>query len=56
MTISPVRKELLKYFYREIEKLERGEIVSIKIVSESKYFDKTGKKMTEQTISYLSRI
>jgi len=56
LNISPLKKELLKDFYREIEKLEKGEIVSIKIVSESKYLDATGKKITEQTISYLTRI
>ncbi len=56
MNILPVRKKLLKYFYREMEKLERGEVVSITLTSESKILDKTGKKMTEQTITYLTRI
>jgi len=39
-----------------MDKLERGEIISITLTSESKYLDKTGKKMTEQTINYLTRI
>jgi len=56
LNILPVRKELLKYFYREMDKLERGEIVSITLISESRILDKTGKKMTEKTINYLTRI
>jgi len=56
MNIFPVRKKLLKYFYREMDKLERGEVVSITLVSESRILDKTGKKMTEKTINYLTRI
>jgi len=39
-----------------MDKLERGEISSITLVSESKYLDKTGKKMTEKTTNYLTRI
>jgi len=39
-----------------MDKLEKGEVVSITLISESKHLDKTGKKMTEQTITYLTRI
>ena len=56
MNIFPVRKKILKYFYKEMDKLERGEVVSITLTSESKILDKTGKKMTEKTINYLTRI
>jgi len=56
LNISAVRKKILKYFYKEMDKLERGEIVSITLISESRYLDKTGKKMTEKTVNYLTRI
>jgi len=54
MNILPVRKQLLKHFYREMEKLERGETVSITLVSESRYLDDFGEKKTRKTISYLT--
>lgn len=54
MDFQPLRKELLKHYYREIEKLESGEITSIKLVSESKYIDDIGDKKTRKTISYFS--
>lgn len=56
MKVLPVRKKILKDFYKEMDKLERGEVVSITLTSESRYLDKTGKKMTEQIITYLTRI
>ncbi len=54
MNILPIRKELLKHFYREIEKLERGELTSITLISESRYTDEFGEKKTRKTISYLT--